>query len=235
MPQLSLDGGGAQRTNFDTSQCLASSPRPGEPGRYPNWLMAISYDDASTYWNYFLALERDFEVVCRFIEPCEHNENTYSLELARLLMAATQEVDVVLKAICKAVDSSDPGNINQYFPIISGSVSDLLGDTTHLPRYGLSTVPWTGWEQSNAPIWWTANNKIKHQRHDEYQRASFKNTFNAIGGLLLVIAYYEKLSQSNTGSDAWWLVTDALAPQSRLFRLPVDRYRPTVTVGAMDW
>ena len=56
------------------------------------------------HWNYFLALDRDAAVIARFVEFSTDNFGTYSIELARLLMAAASEVDVVAKLACVQID-----------------------------------------------------------------------------------------------------------------------------------
>src|SRR4029453_3009547 len=43
------------------------------------------------HWNYFLAIENDIGRIGRYIELTRANFTTYSIETARLLMAATQE------------------------------------------------------------------------------------------------------------------------------------------------
>jgi hypothetical protein len=40
------------------------------------------------HWNYLLALDRDAALIARFVELSTDNFGTYSIELARLLMAA---------------------------------------------------------------------------------------------------------------------------------------------------
>lgn len=200
--------------------------------------MTIQYTDAKTHWIYFLALERDFETVCRYIEPCEENNDTFSLELARVIMAATQEADVVLKAICNRHLNVTADKLHGYFPPIRSQLPQLLTDSVRLPRFGMSSTPWQNWTQCSAPAWWTANNKIKHQRHTHFNRASFRHAFNAVGGLLLAIAHYEFHTVSasiSTNDNPWWATTDSLAPQSTMFRIDEDRYRLQMKVGSVAW
>ena len=81
--------------------------------------MGIHYNKPNIHWNYFLAIEQDFEILSRYIEFTESNNNTFSIELARIIMVSTQEVDVILKKLCKLVEpESTVDNINQYKPII---------------------------------------------------------------------------------------------------------------------
>ena len=60
--------------------------------------MAIQATAGKLHWNYFLALDRDLEVVSRYVEFTKPNFNVYSIELAHLLFAAASEVDVVYAA-----------------------------------------------------------------------------------------------------------------------------------------
>lgn len=53
------------------------------------------------HWNYFLVLESDLEHLSRYIEFTKDNYKIYSQEMARLLLTAGSEVDVVLKGLCK--------------------------------------------------------------------------------------------------------------------------------------
>jgi len=49
------------------------------------------------HWNYFLALEKDIEVLSRYVEFTQKNFTCYSLEILRILFSAASEVDVVAK------------------------------------------------------------------------------------------------------------------------------------------
>ena len=61
--------------------------------------MAIQATAGKLHWNYFLALDRDLEVVSRYVEFTKPNFNVYSIELAHLLFAAASEVDVIAKLL----------------------------------------------------------------------------------------------------------------------------------------
>jgi hypothetical protein len=189
--------------------------------------MGIQYNPSKLHWNYFLALERDFETVARYIEPCDANNSTFSLELARIIMAATQEVDVVMKLLCELIH---PGckrdKINDYYPIIVNNFKDFKTETVELPRFGMLSSPWIDWSERKSPIWWQANNKIKHERSKEFHQATFKHAFNSMGGLLLTVAYYynREMALENVELD-WPRVTETLMPKNTLFRLRQNYYR----------
>jgi hypothetical protein len=63
----------------------------------------IKQSASNIYWNYFLALERDLEIVSRYVEFTEDNYPVYSIELAHLLLAAASEIDTVAKLTCAII------------------------------------------------------------------------------------------------------------------------------------
>ncbi len=145
--------------------------------------------NSSHHWSYFAALEEDVESLSRFIHFSAANLGTYSIELARLLMASTQEVDVLFKQICaKHGDKStkEPGYRNFF---AKGDYAKIRSIEISAPRFGLTFKPYENWI-NQAPDWWTANNKVKHQRHTEFERASLGNVLSSLSGLLIANIYY---------------------------------------------
>ena len=59
--------------------------------------MGIEHQPVPHDWNYFFCLEEDIIALSRWIDFSAENERVYSIELARLLMTAGAEVDVVAK------------------------------------------------------------------------------------------------------------------------------------------
>ena len=59
--------------------------------------MSIDYRQTNIHWNYFLAIESDFENISRYIEFSESNNKTFSIELARIIMSSSQEIDGIMK------------------------------------------------------------------------------------------------------------------------------------------
>ena len=200
--------------------------------------MAIRYSKKNPHWNYFVAIERDFEAASRFIEPCEQNENAFSIELGRLLMAATQEVDVVMKILCKTLDpNTNASKIGGYHEIVDRKLPDFKNDIVRLPRFGMESRPWVNWQQNTPPFWWTANNKIKHNRSTHFDRATLKNTYNAISGLLLAITHLHKatLAPDPKLPNDWWRVTAPLDPPSTMFKLSAERYISIGSIGRKEY
>jgi len=187
--------------------------------------MGIIYAQKGIHWNMFLALEREFEIVTRYIEPCTGNDNTYSIELARLLMSASQEVDVVLKAYCEKLNGNNAAQgIETYFTSIDTNKPLFLNVEVEISHYGMRSKPFSDWSAGNPPIWWTANNKVKHHRRTHFERATLKNTYNALAALEISIIHLYQIEQRELGRDFDWIaVTKLLIPRPRLF-IPNDGY-----------
>jgi hypothetical protein len=141
----------------------------------------------NTRWNYFLALERDLETISRYIELNQENYSAYSIELARLLMAACAELDVLFKDLCWHCNvDSEPSNISHYTEILFKKYPELNHTTLVCPRYGLIFKPFSDWSKSSSPSWWAANNKVKHKRDTYFHLANLGNCLDAIAALFWV-------------------------------------------------
>lgn len=159
--------------------------------------MAIEHHEIPAHLNYFLCIEDDLQRLSRWIEFSPDNEAVYSIELARLLMTASAEVDVVAKALCKAIDNeSKASDIHAYQSKLIKAVPMLSDAKVLMPRYGMTFNPWESWhEKKNPPDWWRGNNKVKHHRAEHFNQANLKNVLNATAGLLLLLLlFYSKES-----------------------------------------
>jgi hypothetical protein len=116
--------------------------------------MTIVTSSSNLHWNYFLALEKDLEALSRYIEFCEGNFATFSIELAHLLFAASSEVDVVAKLLCECVEPAAPrANIDNYKTVLLRALPDLPHTKVFVPRYGLWFEPWVNWAGHTNPEW----------------------------------------------------------------------------------
>jgi hypothetical protein len=182
-------------------------------------------------WNYYLTLVKELSIISDYIEFDEANYQTYSTELAKLLMAASSEVDVVLKQLCVFFKKKKHKDINDYKATIKGSlIKDIfINETILIPRHGLVLRPWSNWKGKTNPEWWRAHNEVKHKRSEYFSQATLKNTLNAMGALLVCIVYLratEIMPQYNDGDydraipDAW----GALNPRDMFLRLDRTLY-----------
>jgi hypothetical protein len=160
--------------------------------------MAILLKKSDGYWNYFLALERDLETLSRYVDFTTDNMATYSLEMARILLAAGAEADVLLKAICRREDpQAKAKTVGRYFEVLSLARPEVMSFEVRLPRWGASLKPWEGWTLATAPAWWTSCNKIKHQRDGHFNQANLLRTIEAVSAVFVLNLYWNPTAASN--------------------------------------
>lgn len=188
------------------------------------------------FWNYFLALETDLLNISRYIDFCEHNKDTYSIELTKLLLASSSEVDVVLKELCNIVHpNSGSNNIIQYYDVLSSDRPDLFDcinkEWVYLDRFSLKFQPWLNWEMNgnchSSPNWWTSNNHVKHRRFEKYYEATLYNTINSLSALFVILYYFhtEKFKISNSGQTITrYTIMSLFEPESQVLSLNPNYY-----------
>lgn len=161
--------------------------------------MVINTSNSLDHWNYFLALEKDLENLSRYVEFCRSNFKCHSLEMARILLAAASEVDIVAKQLCQKLNSgSTADNIHKYRNEIKTVYPNLPNFKVTIPRFGLNLTPWSNWNQnSGVPLWWTAYNKVKHHRDTDFDKANLKNVLNTVSGLFVITLYFYKEKAEN--------------------------------------
>lgn len=195
--------------------------------------MTITATQAKLHWNYFIALERDMELLSRYVEFCEPNFSAFSIELAHLLFGAASEVDVVAKLLCEQVSPAAPrGNINEYKAVLLPALPDLPETEVFVPRYGLAFKPWANWAGNQNPEWWRSYNNVKHERDAHFNQATLKNSLNALGALLILTFHYysRKLASQQGQMLAPKDTTRELVPESTLVRLHEDLYYSNIIV-----
>lgn len=183
--------------------------------------MIIS-ETKNIHWPYYLAFEEDLENISRYIEFSEHNYETYSLELARILLSAASEVDVLLKDISKMIDSESPNrNINDCKAVLKKNRA--FWETSVVSRrFGLTLTPWVNWGGEENPYWWRSYNNVKHARSTYFKEANLKNTLNAVAGLLILnieFAFHQKLKVTPDFPIDTATIIRETYPKSHVFRI----------------
>lgn len=186
--------------------------------------MGIHVSKVEPHWNYFLTIEQDLERLSRFVELDEKNFKCFSIEIARLLLTAAAETDVVCKQICIHVNPrSTASKITAYKTEILKHYPKIPQFVVTLPRYGLKLKPWSNWSSINndPPLWWTAHNKIKHHRHEEFHKGNLKNALNSVAGLFVMVLYLYK-EKAELGE---------LLPSAQLLRVREANFRGATAGG----
>jgi hypothetical protein len=154
----------------------------------------LSFGDYNHHWSYYLAIENQLAGTARFVEFSDRNKETYSIEFARILLAAASEIDVIAKQLCKLLDdNSDMKSIFQYQSILNVHLPNITQEAIRINRYNIALQPWENFALPNMPpTWWTAYNKVKHHRHTNFEDANLKNAMHAVGALHILVVYFYK-------------------------------------------
>lgn len=191
----------------------------------------------SRHWEYFVLLEQDLERASRFVEFTEDNFDTYSVEFAHVLFSAAAESEVMMKRLCGFFQpGKEAENIGQCRDILLDDDDDpdnrrlqfFWRIRVGLPRFGLVLQPWAGWRTKKGTLpWWGDYNKVKHERHRQFQRANLRNALNAVAALFLLVLEYESWDKTHPGPKKRILDTlpgtaRVMVPPARIFYLDHD-------------
>jgi hypothetical protein len=153
------------------------------------------------YWDYYRTIEDDLIAASRYVEFCQANYQCYSVEFARILMAAGSELDMVFKQLCKRLDSnSTADNINSYCQEVAAKFPKIVASRRYVRGFDLILEPFASWTPTNPPSWWTNGyNKIKHERNNYYHFATLENALTAAAGLMIVLFHYYSIDYGPIG------------------------------------
>lgn len=113
----------------------------------------------------FHRIQRQLLEVFEMVSPIRQHETVFGAGIQQVLTLAAREVETLLRA---AFEENAPSftrnpNINNWHglhePMRLGEWSAAL---RHFPEWG-TISPFCDWTISQAPSWWTANNKFKHE------------------------------------------------------------------------
>lgn len=158
---------------------------------------------------YYETLEEQFLETTRFVHLNEENGSCYSMEYSKLLQAICAEVDVLAKAIASLIDAEfkpKESTIQKWGLILQEHYPEIEHLSVKVSGYGV-IAPWRNWqyecyqdkkgsnrirlvEGSETPSWWTAYNKVKHERTallseapSHFPKANQSNTIYALAAL----------------------------------------------------
>lgn len=153
------------------------------------------------YWDYYRTIEDDLIATSRYVEFCMANYRCYSMEFARILMAAGSELDILFKLLCKKINpNSVADNINSYCQEVTTKFPNITTAKRYIRGFDLLLEPFESWTPSNPPSWWTNGyNKIKHERNKYFHFATLENTLMAASGLMIILFHYYSMDYGPIG------------------------------------
>jgi hypothetical protein len=139
----------------------------------------------------FKIIQKDMFDIFDYVEPADTNSECYSYRVHALHMRTCIEVEANCKAILQENGYSKVGdwNMNDY---------RKLDKTHHLSTYEVRLPVWRGtqnvrrpfndWSTGGGLVWYQAYNHAKHDRHDQFPEANFRNLLDAVSGLVALLS-----------------------------------------------
>lgn len=159
------------------------------------------------YVRAFELIQKDLHEIFDYVEPADENLNCYSYRIHALHMRTCVEIE----ANCKAILSE-----NGYSRASDWNMVDYkkLEVSHHLSAYEVRLPVWQGTQSTRTPFapwntgstlpWYQAYNAAKHDRHDQFSQANFRNLLDAVSGLVaLLSSQFHTWDFSPTGAVHW--------------------------------
>jgi len=154
------------------------------------------------FWEYYKDLERQFENFLEYVPYIEGNKKTYSFRLASLILSIGAHIDSAFKEMAKYPDFAD-----KYPKLLSKVLKGKarIGDYYALAQHyrlperkitfkclpeRITLTPFKDYKKKGervaTPNWWRVYNKVKHEFSDNFQKATLRNTRDALAGAFLI-------------------------------------------------
>ena len=129
----------------------------------------------------------DFERLFEYIEPHTSNENVFSHRIYELLLRTCTEVESCCKGILMT-NGHAANNMEDYKKIEQSShLSGFIVEYSNWLPSKYVVQPFASWAAGSSLAWYKAYNDVKHNRCQNFSKASLKNLLDAISGLLCII------------------------------------------------
>lgn len=155
-------------------------------------------------WSYYIQIEKMFLETEPYVAIHKNNYKCFSTEYTKLLFLICGETEMLLKIICKTIDEtfkfSNRTDIIKLFNVIEKNeniANDIINFKVEAQLYDFEYVPWLNIRKKETPLWWTAHNKLKHDRINSIVEANLENVFSALAGLYVLEKIYFQIISSN--------------------------------------
>jgi hypothetical protein len=172
--------------------------RPFLDGKYPDGRSSYISDPKfatapQQYIRAFEVIQKDLLELFDYVEPADKNEGCYSFRIHELHMRTCIEIESNSKAILTengyVNGSPDFWNMGDYKKI--NATHRLSSYRVKFPLWHGSNnvrVPFSYWSSGGLLAWYQAYNAAKHDRHDEFEQASFGTLLEAVAGLIVLLS-----------------------------------------------
>ena len=170
-------------------------------------------------------LEDKFLATTNYVEINSGNFSSFSNEYALLIQSIGAELDNFFKVYC-CYNPTDRKNIADYASFILADYTSITTQKIKVLGTDIELIPFQGWNETTPAkslFWWSAFDKIKHNRHGNFTDANQKNVLNMLAALyLLEMKQFGKVAKESNGHlDE----PDSPDERSQLFSLPEWSFR----------
>lgn|SRR5574344_742233 len=187
--------------------------------------MEIDY----SFWNYFLTLEKDTQILGRYVEFSKNDFATYSVEILKNFLTSSSEFEVVMKEIGKEYNDSRFTESENNNKITIETIKNFIDATPAISKIKNFDVCLNYYDLDFNPVkeiwskdsWWHSYNSVKHNRTANYSMANLGNLLKSTSSLFLANLFlYEKYFHNDICSleDNISIAIDNL-PETCLFKL----------------
>jgi hypothetical protein len=138
------------------------------------------------------ALIEQLQHICRVVHPKNSNLTTYGHEIRNVLILACTEVEDQCKAILKVNAEKEGRSTEDYVKL--ATPMRLSEYAVALPYYPWIRPirPFEHWHSgSKSPTkdlpWYDAYNTVKHNREDNFHKATLQHAFEALTGFFVIL------------------------------------------------
>jgi len=156
----------------------------------------------------YVLLQTDLLHVFEYVEPADKNNGCYSFRIQEILLRACIEVEANWKAILTANHYPAGKWDRRDYRLIEES-HRLSGWTVQIPHWsggGNIRRPFAAWAPSATSSklsWYDDYNDTKHDRHLNFEKASFETAVDAVCGVLVLLSAQFTDQEFNPTSSVW--------------------------------
>jgi hypothetical protein len=150
--------------------------------------------DTQPHHHAFQLLLRDLHRLLEFVEPVDANEKTYSHRIFELLLRTCTEYESLCKHLLQVAGYESP---ERNFEHWNGRDFQALAVNRPLTKHQVrvrfwrpikNVEPFQAWKNDEALPWYQNYNKVKHNRHEDFKKATLETLVDALAGLFEMLA-----------------------------------------------
>ena len=169
---------------------------------------SMGFMELENIWYYFLALEQDLSNTSRYIEPYKQDE-THSFEFYKIILLSRCEIEAVFKLLHYKLTGKAGRDISDYKRALLSNFPNLGKALVIVPRWRAKNLyPFSGWGKGKL-AWWDTYQRIKHNRIDQFEKATYSMAVNSMAALyILILCLYETYGFECKADDSNYFESD---------------------------